>query len=101
MTLTLPYPDRSSINGKVSPPEERAEVLVVGAGEAGCAAAIEAANGGASVMLIDENPVAPGLIGMDVPLHFGGRATAAVQNPAGGAGARRLAGAGRGIRGRR
>ena len=81
MTLTLPYPDRSSINGKVSPPEERAEVLVIGAGAAGCAAAIEAANGGASVMLIDENPVAPGLIGMDVPLHFGGRATAAVQNP--------------------
>ncbi len=81
MTLTLPYPDRSSINGKLTPPAERAEVIVVGAGAAGCAAAIEAARGGAAVMLIDENPVAPGLIGMDVPLQYGGRAGNAVQNP--------------------
>ena len=32
--------------------------------------------------LLDENPVPPSLIGMDIPLLFGGRATAAVQNPA-------------------
>ncbi|UOM35252.1 FAD-dependent oxidoreductase [Acuticoccus sp. I52.16.1] len=81
MTLTLPFPDRASVTGKLTPPAERAEIVVVGAGAAGCAAAIEAARAGASVMLIDENPVAPGLIGMDVPLQYGGRAGAAVQNP--------------------
>ncbi len=30
---------------------------------------------------MDENPLPPGLIGLDVPLRFGGRATAAVQRP--------------------
>ena len=81
MTLTLPSPDRCSINGKVRPPERHVELLVIGAGKAGCAAAIEAAKAGADVLLVDEHPVAPGLIGLDVPYHFGGRATAAVQNP--------------------
>lgn len=81
MTLTLPYPDRFSIEGKIAPPAERFEIVVVGAGPAGCAAAVTAAGAGAKVLLIDENPVAAGLIGMDVPFHFGGRATAAVQTP--------------------
>ncbi|WP_226580301.1 FAD-dependent oxidoreductase [Acuticoccus sediminis] len=81
MTLTLPFPDRFNVNGKLTPPSERAEIVVVGAGAAGAAAALEAARAGASVMLIDENPVSPGLIGMDVPLQFGGRATNAVQTP--------------------
>lgn len=79
--LVLPAPDRHSIAGKVAEPDERAQIAVVGAGPAGCAAAITAAKAGAQVVLIDENPVSPGLIGMDVPLHFGGRATAAVQTP--------------------
>ncbi|MCE7026813.1 FAD-dependent oxidoreductase [Jiella avicenniae] len=78
---TLPPPDRFSIAGKSITVEEHVEILVVGAGEAGCAAAIEAARAGASVLLVDENPVPAGLVGMDVPFHFGGRATNAVQTP--------------------
>lgn len=82
MTQTkLPAPDRFSITGKMEAPEEHAEIVVVGAGPAGCAAAIAAVKAGASVMLVDENPVASALVGMDVPFHFGGRATAAVQTP--------------------
>jgi thioredoxin reductase len=72
--------DAYSIAGKFTPPAQRFDVVVVGAGPAGAQAAIDAAQGGASVLLVDENPVAPGLIGLDVPLYYGGRATAAVQN---------------------
>ncbi|MFK8253072.1 FAD-dependent oxidoreductase [Ancylobacter terrae] len=79
--LVLPAPDRHSIAGKVAEPDERTQIAVVGAGPAGCAAAITAAKAGAQVVLIDENPVSPGLIGMDVPLHYGGRAGTAVQTP--------------------
>ena len=78
---TLPLPDRFSLAGKAARPSEHVELLIVGAGAAGCAAAVEAARGGARVVLVDENPVAGGLVGMDVPFHFGGRATAAVQSP--------------------
>ena len=55
-------------------------MVVIGAGSAGTSAAIKAAEGGASVLLVDENPVAAGLIGLDVPLYYGGRATGTVQN---------------------
>ncbi|MBB3769580.1 thioredoxin reductase [Angulomicrobium tetraedrale] len=79
--LILPAPDRHSIAGKTATPDEHAELVVIGAGPAGCAAATEAARAGVQVVLIDENPVSPGLIGMDVPFHFGGRATSAVQTP--------------------
>ena len=72
--------DPWSIAGKFKAPQQRFDVVVVGAGSAGVSAAIEAARGGASVLLVDENPVAAGLIGLDVPLYYGGRATAAVQN---------------------
>jgi thioredoxin reductase len=74
--------DPYSIAGKFAPPEQRFDVVVIGAGPSGTEAAIAAAAGGASVLLVDENPVAPGLIGLDVPLYYGQRATAAVQNPA-------------------
>jgi thioredoxin reductase len=73
--------DPFSIAGKFRPPEQRFDVVVIGAGSAGTKAAIAAAGEGASVLLIDENPVGPGLIGLDVPLFWGGRATNAVQNP--------------------
>ncbi len=73
--------DRHAINGKIPAPDERFDVVVVGAGSAGTAAAIDAAKGGASVLLIDENPVRGEMIGTDVPLYFGGRMTAAVQSP--------------------
>jgi len=72
--------DRHAINGKFSPPERHVDVLVVGAGAAGCAAAIEAAKAGATVLLVDENPVSAALMGLDTPLYYGGRMTNAVQN---------------------
>ena len=74
--------DRYAIGGKIPRPDERFDVVVVGAGSVGTKAAIDFAEGGASVLLIDEHPIAPALIGIDVPLFFGGRATAAVQQPA-------------------
>lgn len=71
--------DVHAIDGKIHAPGERFDVVVVGAGSAGTAAAIDAAQAGQSVLLVDENPVPGALIGTDVPLFFGGRATAAVQ----------------------
>ena len=71
--------DRISQAGKVPPPDERVQILVVGGGPAGASAAIAAAKAGASVMLVDENPVSPGLMGLDTPLYFGGRYSNAVQ----------------------
>jgi NADPH-dependent 2,4-dienoyl-CoA reductase/sulfur reductase-like enzyme len=73
--------DLKAAAGKAPKPETSTDVLVVGAGVAGCAAAIEAAQGGARVMLVDENPLDPGLMGMDVPLFFGGRHGRATANP--------------------
>lgn len=55
------------------PVAQRAELLVVGAGPAGLAAAIEGAREGRRTVLVDENPLPLGLMGMDVPLLFGGR----------------------------
>jgi len=76
----MPRPtDHSAIDGKFAPPEEHADVLVIGAGPAGTAAAIEAAKLGAQVVLIDENPVDPQLMGLDTPLFFGGRMSGAVR----------------------
>ncbi|HSZ51166.1 MAG TPA: FAD-dependent oxidoreductase [Caulobacteraceae bacterium] len=71
--------DRISQAGKVPPPDEQVQILVVGGGAAGASAAIAAAKAGASVMLVDENPVSPGLMGLDTPLYFGGRYSNAVQ----------------------
>ena len=52
---------------------ESRPLVVVGAGVAGTAAAIEAARAGVPVTLIDENPVSLSTMGMDVPLFFGQR----------------------------
>nr|MBA3811891.1 FAD-dependent oxidoreductase [Caulobacteraceae bacterium] len=71
--------DPKAVAGKVPAPERRVDILVIGAGPAGVAAAIEAAGGGASVLLVDENPVDPGLMGLDAPLFYGGRYTHAVR----------------------
>lgn len=65
--------DFHAIDGKVPAPDARFDVVVVGAGPAGTAAAIAAAADGASVLLIDENPVPGALIGSDVPYFYGGR----------------------------
>lgn len=80
MELNFNGTDLCAINGTRSPPEARYDVVVVGAGPSGIAAAIEAARTGSSVLLVDENPVSGALMGNDVPLYFGGRMTAATQN---------------------
>jgi thioredoxin reductase len=72
--------DLCAVGGTRSKAEAHYAVVVIGAGPSGIAAAIEAAEGGAAVLLIDENPVSGALMGNDVPLYFGGRMTAAVQN---------------------
>ena len=73
--------DSHAIDGKIAAPDEVHDIIVVGAGPAGLAAALEAARAGRQVMLVDENPVTAALAGSDVPLWFGGRATAALQAP--------------------
>ncbi len=75
-------PDPTSLTGKRFPLRDRYAHVVVGAGGAGIAAATETARAGARVLLVDEHPLDPGLIGLDVPYLFGGRMDAAVQNPA-------------------
>lgn len=77
--MDQPVRDPHALDGKFPPPESRVEIAVVGAGPAGIAAAIEAARGGARVLLVDENPVAAGLMGTDAPLYYGQRMTGAVQ----------------------
>jgi thioredoxin reductase len=72
--------DPVSTNGKRFATRERVQLLVVGAGPAGCAAALEAARLGLKVKLVDENPLDPALMGLEVPFHFGGRMTGAVRN---------------------
>jgi thioredoxin reductase len=72
--------DPVSTNGKRLTTRERVQLLVVGAGPAGCAAALEAARLGLKVALVDENPLDPASMGLEVPFHFGGRMTGAVRN---------------------
>ncbi|MBS0254893.1 MAG: FAD-dependent oxidoreductase [Proteobacteria bacterium] len=72
--------DIHAIDGKFPPPSAHYQVVVVGAGPAGAEAALAAAKGGASVLLVDEHPVPGHQVGNDVPLFFGGRATPALQN---------------------
>jgi NADPH-dependent 2,4-dienoyl-CoA reductase/sulfur reductase-like enzyme len=80
MELNFTGTDVCAINGTHRPPEKRYDVVVVGAGPSGIAAALEAAEAGLLVLLVDENPVSGALMGNDVPLYFGGRMTAATQN---------------------
>ena len=74
--------DPKSTSGADMPIERHVSLAVVGAGPAGLAAAIAAAKAGVEVLLVDENPVAQALMGLDVPLHFGQRMNPAVQNKA-------------------
>ena len=80
MKLNFTGTDLCAVNGTRSKAEAHFGVVVIGAGPSGIAAAIEAAKAGAAVLLVDENPVSGALMGNDVPLYFGGRMTAAVQN---------------------
>jgi thioredoxin reductase len=72
--------DPVSTNGKRLTPRESVQLLVVGAGPAGCTAALEAARLGLKTILVDENPLDPASMGLEVPFHFGGRMTGAVRN---------------------
>jgi thioredoxin reductase len=74
--------DPTSIAGKQFVTRPHRQLVVVGAGPAGLAAASEAARLGIETMLIDENPIAAPLMGMDVPFHFGARMDASVRNGA-------------------
>ncbi|MCY3782160.1 MAG: NAD(P)/FAD-dependent oxidoreductase [Chloroflexi bacterium] len=53
---------------------ESKPLVVVGAGVAGTAAAIEAARAGVRVTLVDENPIGASMMALDVPQFFGQRA---------------------------
>jgi len=72
--------DPKSVAGKDLPVAERTQLLVIGAGPAGLAAAIEAAERGLSVILVDENPVSITTMGDEVPLHFGQAMSAQARN---------------------
>jgi len=74
--------DPRSISGKLPPPDRHVPLVVVGAGAAGAAAAIEAARAGVDVMLVDEHPVDNDMMAMDVPLCFGQRMDGSVRNRA-------------------
>ncbi|MGH7152430.1 MAG: FAD-dependent oxidoreductase, partial [Acetobacteraceae bacterium] len=74
--------DPTSLAGKDFPVADHVQVLVLGGGTAGLAAATEAARLGLKVMLVDEHPVASALIGLDIPFLFGERLDPAVQNKA-------------------
>ena len=72
--------DKYDLTDKILPPTERFDVVVVGAGSAGTAAAIAASQAGQTVLLIDEHPVSGAAMGNDTPLFFGARMTAATQH---------------------
>ena len=72
--------DPASIAGKSLDVAERIQLLVIGAGPAGLAAALEGARNGLQVILVDENPIPAETMGEDIPLLFGQRATGAVRN---------------------
>ena len=59
---------------------ESKPLVVVGAGIAGTAAAIEAAKAGVPVALIDENPIGMPMMGLDVPQFFGQRITGTLRD---------------------
>lgn len=75
-----PVIDTTSTTGKAPAVEQHVPLVVVGAGPAGVAAAVAAAKAGIRTLLVDENPIGGDLVALDVPLHFGRRANAAVQN---------------------
>ena len=70
---------RSTANATLAV-DEHTDLLVVGAGPAGLAAAIAGAEAGLAVVLVDENPVPAATMGDDIPLHWGQRMSGAARN---------------------
>ncbi|WP_449433313.1 FAD-dependent oxidoreductase [Pseudomonas putida] len=52
---------------------EKEQVVVVGAGVAGCTAALEAARNGLQVTLVDEHPQNTAIMSLDAPYFYGAR----------------------------
>ena len=73
-------PDPASTAGKTLEVAERTDLLVVGAGRAGIAAALEGRRAGESVVLVDENPVPAETMGDDIPQLYGGAMSGATRN---------------------
>ncbi len=79
----MPYtPDPVSIANRPLPIDERTHTLVIGAGPAGLAAALESRRQGHETVVVDENPVAATTMGDDIPLLWGGAQGGAVRNRA-------------------
>jgi len=72
--------DLRSTQGKRPTIEAHADLLVIGGGPAGLAAALEGRRLGRKTMLVDENPIAAEVMGEDVPQLFGQKMTGAVRN---------------------
>jgi thioredoxin reductase len=78
---TVPYGlDPKSVAGKPPALAETCDLLVIGAGPAGLAAAIAGAEAGFKTVLVDENPVPEATMASEVPLHFGSGMSAATRN---------------------
>lgn len=72
--------DLASIEGKTPVASAHVPVMVIGAGAAGLSAALETAQLGLAVMLVEEQPVAAATMSLDVPLFFGQRMAASHSN---------------------
>lgn len=81
MTTAAPFGlDPKSVAGKLPVLAETCDLLVIGAGPAGLAAAIAGAEAGLSTILVDENPIPETTMASEVPLHFGSGMSAATRN---------------------
>ncbi len=76
------FTDPASIANRPLPIDERTHTLVIGAGPAGLAAAMESVRHGHPTILVDENPVPAATMADDVPHLWGGAQAATARNRA-------------------